>query len=395
MTPAAFPSLKRVLLGLLLAALVLPALQTAFTLVPIPGLAGYGVRPPRPIFTVDSLLRGSYQPALEQYAAGHVGFRGAFIRLRNQLAYSLFRTGHARDVLVGEEGMLFAQEPIRAYLGQDFRGWPEVRRNVRRLRAVQDTLAHRRILLVFAIAPDKASFYPDYLPAYFRQQPRGQTNYAAYAREMHAQGINLVDLAALFQQWKDTAAYPLFPRGGIHWSGYGITLAADTLLRYIAQRGHLHLPTYTVTGRDVLPTARVTDADIASALNLLVQPAPFQMAYPRVRFAPPAPGQRKPRLLLVADSFGWSLIGFYPYLPSLFSSPVPYWYYNKAVVPGNPTQPGGPPVERPLDRRAEILQQQVVLLLFAQHNLRTFDSGFSASAYDIFCQPAGAAGWRR
>ena len=52
--------------------------------------------------------------------------------------------------------------------------------------------------------------------------------------------------------------------------------------------------------------------------------------------------------------------------------------------PGDPTQPGGPPVERELDRKTELLKQRVILLLYTQNNLVSFDNGFTASAYDIF-----------
>jgi hypothetical protein len=232
--------------------------------------------------------------------------------------------------------------------------------------------------------PDKANFYSERFPEYFKHLPRTTSNYEAYAKEMRAKNINLIDLAQAFKQWKDTASYPLFPRGGIHWSGYGITLAADTLFRYIEERGQLDLPDFRAQGRDVIDDTRDSDNDVAAALNLLVPPTPYRMAYPHITFDEIKPGQQKPDLLLVADSFGWGLIGFYPYLPKLFSEKHQFWYYNRAVGPGDPTQPGGPPVERELDRKTEILKQRVILLLYTQHNLGGFDNGFTASAYDIF-----------
>ncbi|QNH62099.1 alginate O-acetyltransferase AlgX-related protein [Hymenobacter sediminicola] len=376
--------LKRVLLGLLLAMLLLPALQSRLQLIHTEELGGYAEKAPHPDFTSEGLLDNSYQPALEKYVEDRIGFRELLIRIRNQVAYSVFRVSKANKVLIGNDDILLDETAIRAYLGQDFKGENEIRRNVRRLKAVQDTLAKHNILLVFAITPDKANFYADQFPGYFLHQPRSTSNYTAYAREMQAKGVNLIDLAAVFQQWKDTASYPLFPRGGIHWSGYGLTLAADTLFRYIEQRGNLDLPDFRTTGRDVLDDTRDTDNDVAKAMNLLVPQKPFRMAYPRVEFEEPKPGQQKPDLLLVGDSFGWSLISFYPYLPKLFNEKFQYWYYNRAVGEGNPTEPGGPPVERELDRKAEMLKQRVILLLYTQHNLGAFDQGFSANAYDIF-----------
>jgi hypothetical protein len=381
---SSFPRLKKLLLGVLLLLLILPAMQAQFGWFKTAELDGYAEQAPHPDFTTEGLLDSSYQSALEKYVEDRIGFRELFIRLRNQLAYSLFSVGKASKVLIGDDNILLDETAIRAYLGQDFKGQAEIVRNVRRFKAVQDTLAKQNILLVFAIVPDKANYYSTQFPDRFKNLPHSTSNYTAYAREMRTTGVNLIDLAHVFRQWKDTAAYPLFPRGGIHWSGYGITRAADTLFRYIEHKGQLDLPDFHGEGREVTYKTRDTDADVADALNLLVRPKPFQMAYPNIVFSEPKAGQQKPNLLLIADSFGWGLIGFYPFLPKLFNEKFQFWYYNRAVGPGDPTQPGGPPVERELDRKTELLKQRVVLVMFTQHNLGTFDNGFSASAYNIF-----------
>lgn len=387
--------LKRLLLGLLLLLLLFPAVQARFPLVPESELGGYAEEVPHPDFSLSGLFDNSYQAALARYVDSRIGLRGYLIQLRNQVAYSVFSVGKANSVLIGKDGVLIDETATRMYLGQRFVGDDVVRRNVRRLKTVQDTLARHHILLVFAIAPDKSNFFSEKFPAYFDRLPRSRSTYQAYAEQMQRQGVNLVDLAPLFRHWKDTARYPLFPRGGIHWSGYGATLAADTLARYIAQRGHLQLPRYRITGYDVEDQTRDSDDDVARALNLLVPQKPFRMLYPRVEFDEPLPGQPKPNLLLVGDSFGWTIESFYPYLPKLFNQQ--FWYYNHAVVQDNPTQPGGPPVERQLDRKAEILKQQVVLVLYSQYNLWVFTNGFVDDAYRDFCPPTAAdeAGIRR
>ncbi|OON70782.1 alginate O-acetyltransferase AlgX-related protein [Hymenobacter sp. CRA2] len=383
--------IKRLLFGVLLIGLMLPALQTQFQLLDPPEeLGGYAEAAPKPEFNWPSLLDNSFQPAFERYMEEQIGFREVLIRLRNQVAYSVFRVSKANKVLVGGDDVLFDETAIRAYLGQDFKGLDNIRPNVRRFKVVQDTLARHGVLLVFAIAPDKANFYPEHFPAYFQQLPRSQSNYQAYAQEMKARGVNVIDLAAAFQQWKDTASYPLFPRGGIHWSGYGITLAADTLFHYIEQRGHLDLADFRSTGREVVDETHDTDNDVAKAMNLLVPPAPFRMAYPHIAFDPPKPGQVKPNLLVVGDSFNWGLIGFYPFYTTLFDK-FQFWYYNQEIAYGNSlTRPGQTQVSQ-LDRKAELLAQRVILVLFTQHNLGGFDGNFSADMYSLLSPYSPAA----
>jgi hypothetical protein len=381
---------KRWILGGLLLLLVLPALQGWLNMkfLRTSPLAGYSEPAPRPTFTWDSLRNNTYQPALERYLTEHIGLHDQLIRPRNQVAYSLFGQTRARQVVMGERGFLFEEAPILSYLGQDTVSKAEILSHVGQFRALQDTLARRGKLLVFVLAPGKAALYPEMLPAAYRNRRRVPSNYERYAPRMREAGLNVFDLAALFRQWKDTASYPLFPRGGIHWSGYGLTLAADTLFPYLEQRAHLDLPDFRRTGLEVSTQPRHPDADMTKALNLLWNPTDGPLGYPTVRFEPVRAGQRRPHLLVAGDSFVWSLIEQYPYLDSLFTPDSRFWYYNKEVVWRKyQDKVPGETVVANLDRKAEILRADIVLVLFTEHNLIYFDHGFSQGALEAFGKP--------
>ncbi|MBO0360920.1 hypothetical protein J0X19_23370 [Hymenobacter sp. BT186] len=376
--------LKRLFLAVLLVVLLLPAVQTRFPIFKMGTLGGYSEQAPHPDFSWSGIFDNSYQPALEKYVEDRIGFREVLIRLRNQLAYSVFGVAKANAVLVGKNEVLLDEVAIRSYLGQDFKGDTVIQTNVRRFKSVQDTLARRGIFLAYVVAPDKANFYPEYYPSYFHTLPRAESNYTAYVRQMKNTGVNVLDLAQAFRQWKDTASYPLFPRGGIHWSGYGVTLAADSLFRYIEQHTHLDLPDFAATSRVITTEPRDTDNDIAKSLNLLKEPAAFEMAYPTVEFSPPKPNQQKPNVLIVGDSYVYSLIGFYPYIQNLLSDKTQFWYYNHQVQLGARDDMSPNKDVFQLNRKAEILNQKIVLVLFAQHSLGNFDRGFSADAFKSF-----------
>lgn len=296
------PKSKRTLLVLLLLLLLLPAAQAKFKFIQVEALGGYSANTVGyPTFTWSGLQDNSYQAQLEQYLETRVGFREWFIRLRNQLSYTFLGIARTNHAVVGRSQVLYEAKPVHAYLGEDFVGAGLVAQRVRRFRAMQDTLARRGTLLVYVAAPSKASYLPEYLPAYYRRQQLKTTNYQAYTAAMRAAGINLLDLSQAFRQWKDTASYPLFPHGGTHWSGYGFTLAGDTLLRYLERQYHHDLRDFHLTKGDVSNKPRGTDNDIARALNLMWQPAAYRMAYPGVEFAPLKPGQRTPNLLLTSS----------------------------------------------------------------------------------------------
>lgn len=378
---------KQRVFGALLLLLLLPAIQTwlnikIFRTSP---LAGYAEPAPRPTLTWQSLRDNTYQPALERYLTEHIGFHDLLIRPRNQLAYSLFEQTRAHGVIMGQDKTLFEKDPILGYLGLDTVPSEEVRANVQRFRVVQDTLARRGKLLVFVIAPSKAAIYPELLPAPYHGQQPHRSNYDRYAASMREAGLNVLDFGALFRQWKDTSSYPLFARGGIHWSGYGLTLAADTLFPYLEQRAHLNLPDFRRTGLEVTTTPRHPDGDMTKALNLLWDPTSLPLGYPTVQFPPLRSGQRRPRLLVVGDSFVWNFIEQYPYLDSLFAPDSRFWYYNQVVVwRKQHDQLTGETNVAQLDRKAELLRFDIVLVLFNEHNLKVFDQGFSQDALRAF-----------
>jgi SGNH hydrolase-like domain, acetyltransferase AlgX len=352
----------------------------------VTALGGYNAdaETPHPELSWTALWDNTYQPTFEKYLEDRIGFREWLIRLRNQVGYSFLQIGRANNILVGKNQVLFEEKFIQTYHGQEYVGDETVHRRVRQVKAAQDALARQGILLVFALAPDKAAFYPEYHPNYYQKQPRTITNYEAHAQQMRKAGVNLMDLSQCFRQWKDTASYPLFPRGGIHWSDYGVTLAADTLFRYIEQKGGFDMPDFQAINQVVTDEPRHTDNDIAKAMNLIWEPQPFQMAYPTIQFQPLKPNQKKPRLLVVGDSFTWSLLSSYPYLQNLFDEPQSrFWYYNQQIDwPGADVAP-----ERQvnkLDFKQELLSKEVVLVLFTEY-LVSFDYGFTQNIYQLLC----------
>lgn len=375
---------KKALVLFLLLLLLLPAVKARFRRPKVENLGGYVANrtpPPYPTLNWQGLQNNSYQTRLEDYAEATLGFREWFIRLRNQLAYSIFHVAHAQGVLVGRDRVLFEESPIKAYLGQDAVSAAVVQYHVRRFRAVQDTLARRGKLLVFVAAPSKASFMPENLPRYYRHQPPRRSNYQAYAAALRAAGVNFLDLSQAFRQWKDTATSPLFPRGGIHWSAYGASLAADTLLHYLEHHSHYDLPDVRLGRGEVSSEPRNNDDDIVQAMNLLWQPAAYDLRYPTASFQPLGPGQRRPNLLLIGDSFSWRII--YPFIDEAFDNKQSrFWYYNSEVA-WPEVRPEGRAVAA-LDRKQQYLSRDIIVVMFTEYNMTHLDGGFSDNAYQVF-----------
>ena len=389
--PATDTAKKRRLFGGLLLLWLLPAIQTGLYMKVFRSQPpGYEATLPRPALSAAGLWASSYQPALEAYATQHIGFRKWLMRARNQLAFSVFDEPHP-PVVVGRQSVLFEEEPLRAALGLDRALTPaEIHARVQCLRALQDTLARRGKSLLFVIAPSKASLYPEYWPDSAQHASRRTTNYERLRGPLQASGLHLLDLGTVFRNWKRSSPYPLFPSGGIHWSGYAVPRAADTLRRFFNARSRFKLPAVRQTGVHVGGPPRGTDDDLLKLLNMFVDPAPLQpLAYPELAFDAPRPGQPRPRVLLVADSFAWSLVEFYPYFDNWFGPGSHFWFYNHEVVWPKVNGEVPPPTDVAAhDLRAELAAHDVVLLLFSEQNLLAGDVGFSTNALATFTKPA-------
>lgn len=379
---------KQALLLGALALLLLPALQARLKVVPETELDGAYTTAARPDFAWRDLLAARYQPALERYAEDHLGFRNWLIRGRNQLAFSLFRVARSTEILVGARGVLFQAGPVATAAGQDLMPDGEVRYRVRHLGLVQRDLARQGISLLFVLAPNKARFAPELLPAHLRRPLGAATNYDRFTAALRADSVEVLDMVPVFARWKKSSPYPLFAPNGTHWSGYGATLAADTLMRRLEHLGHLRLPTVRTLGppRRVysVDSLRSYDNDLGRPLNLLVRHASEPVAYRRLAIGPPQAGQVRPSLLLVGDSFGWGLMQFAPYIQREFADDSRFWYYGETVH--QPDSIGHPTGEKAsaLDLQAELRKRRFVVILLTEGNLVSGEFGFTDRLYQLY-----------
>ena len=301
---------KRLLLLALVLLLLLPAGQAKYEWLEPGELAGfYETAAPRPELTLESFTTNTYQPALERYLDEQLGFRTWLIKARNQLSFSLLHESDNPDLYVGRDNTLFDARTLYGYTGLDAADESTVQRHIRRLRVVQDTLARRGKLLVFVAAASKASFAPENMPPYFRRFPRKRSNYENYTAAMRKARINLLDLSQVVRSWKDTATYPLFPRYGGHWSNYAAALAGDTLMRYVEKKYGHNLRDYRLLAGEVSNQPRDNDTDTEKPLNLWSPLAPYDMRYPWVEYEPLKPGQSRPNVLIMGDSFVFTIPG--------------------------------------------------------------------------------------
>jgi hypothetical protein len=379
---------KRLLLVLLLALVLTPALQAKFSFFQEKPLGGAYTYAPKATFTWAGLRNSTYQDNLQRYLEDRLGFRTFLIRLRNQLAFSLFHVVNSPGIEVGRNGVLFETYQIQSYAGLDRLAEDAVRAQVRRFRTVQRDLAQRGVQLLFVMAPNKAHFQPEDLPSRWKIAPGNINNYDLYLRALQEDSVAMLDFVPLLAKWKKTSPYPLFARAGTHWSGYGASLAADTLLRRLEFMGGVRFPTIRTIGKPLIVRAtdslQGNDNDLARPLNLLQELENTPHAYPQLAFDAPRPGQSRPPALFVADSFIWGFCQFNPFLEKSFSDDTHYLFYGESLHKTDKALTSLNRSINSLDLRKEIESRRFIVLITTEHNLVKQEFNFTNLVYQLY-----------
>lgn len=368
--------IKNGLFLLVLVALFLPMLQSKFKIFNLEPLKGAVQATEDPYISKERWLSGEYQRLQEQYVKDSFGLREPFVRLYNQLNFSIYNQTSAAGIVIGKEGYLYEESYIRAYLGLDFIGEDSIRKQVGRLRIITDSLKQKGVEVVVLLAPGKGSFYPEFFPESYDGIKRGQTNFETYKKYLAKAEINVFDAHTWFGAMKSDVHQKnkLYSKTGIHWSKYGEYLVADSLLAYMSQATGRSFPGIKLDRIEYDSKLRDTDNDIWKGMNLIRPLNDFEMTYPV--FHRTGAERNTTRVVTIADSYFWGL--YWMGLPKDYFANGEFWYYMEQRYPQSFTTPS--PVNKE-NVEQEIGQNNIVLLICTESNLPRFGFGFIESFF--------------
>ncbi len=371
-------NIKKAVFALFLALLVLPALQFKFHFINVKSLGGDYKITERPNFSMKDWISLDFQKKYEQYVNDHIGFREFFIRSYNQVWYYLFNKLRMKAIVMGKDHILFEENYINDYTGKNFKGEDAINEQLKKVKFLQDTLEKEGVHLLLIFAPGKATFFPEKIPEKYLKNIKPQTNYKYYSQQCGKLGLNYIDMNIWFKQQKAISKYPLYYGGGIHWSTYGMTLAFDSLCKYMAGLQQAPLPQLHINSVEYSDVPKYTDNDIEQGINLLFD-LPFgPYAYPSVSWSSPA-NVKKPHVLMVADSYWWNVFNS-GYINAAFSG-NDFWFYNKEVTFSDGQPKAGTDT---LNICHEIHKSTFVIIMATEANMYRFGFGFIERLYDVY-----------
>ena len=285
--------------------------------------------PPPSLTTGEGRPNPELFQEITDYTAGHFALRQEMITACAVLEGSVFHTSPEESVLLGQSGWLFYKETLDGYLHTAPMTGRQLYGAARTLALLTEYAGARGARLVFTVAPNKASLYPQYLP-YVGAPLEGEDDIGRLRPLLEAQGVEYIDLFAPFRAENEV----LYFKTDSHWNTQGAALAQKTLLDAL---GKEYPPFWLEKGRAVpdshrgdlyemvYPTGTGLDWDVE-----FDRPFTFSCVRPvrspedqRIETENPA---KTGSLLMFRDSFGNSL---YPFMAEefghgVFSRSMPY-----------------------------------------------------------------------
>lgn len=312
--------------------------------------------------TADS--SGRWQEAINRHANAEFAMRAPFIRLRNQIDYSLFRKTHAGEVVLGKRQTLFHRASLGGNLapGADQR---VLQKRIQSLKSLRDTLYTHGIPLQILIAPGKRNFHAADLPKNSQKTHPSER----ILEKLWGAGLPLIELSDTFLQAPLPDSIALFPKLGLHWTPYASALSLHQALR---KSGHQKLADQMNIGPpEPSNLADDQERDLWDMLNLTIPFSTWPVHRAQINFS----GNPEPkRLLVIGDSFfiDWMDEGW---IQSCFSHSE-LLFYGRFIFEGDVSK--GSVYTDSLDLPAYLFSFDEIWMMAHEDNLEAFPFGFES-----------------
>jgi len=330
-------------------------------------------------FTKTTWFGGKYQGKEEKFLNENFGFREFFVKLDNEITYSVYGDLKLLDVFRGKDGYFFNSSFFNTYWGRDYKGDRYADSIFNYVLKLNELMTSKKKKLLVCFAPCKESYYEEYLPDSCHEFRQGNNYYMHYREKLKENKIPVLDLDKHFKHLKLTARYPLFAKGAVHWTTYGTFLAMDTLFKRVAYETNENTLQIQLTSLKASDTARDNDDDIIKAMNLLRPIKSERLGYPTWKFANDGDTSvRKPKVMVIGDSFYMNINN--TWIPNkVFSKDSYFLYYFLITVPYADDKKSTPIGE--FDLAGELADTDILILFF---NIGRLDDFHFESSNKLF-----------
>lgn len=323
---------------------------------------------PRPDFTIQDWLNHRFQDSASKWFSRYFGARGLFVKVGNQVNYSLFGTSYMNNqtIIIGKQSQLYEVAYIYDYC-KLVRPMPLalVEARVKEIAETQDRLGRHGIAFVLLISPSKAAIYPEYIPDIFCRSPKSTSRgYENFVPLLDKYKINYIDGHAITLAAKTREQPPVFSQGGTHWNYLGAYYTVERLLGMIEALTHQSIGKLSLQDLVIDHKPRGTDKDLAELLNLISPPSNYLVPHPTI--VREGPAQDLGRAVFVGGSFIWTVLDILD--PTHVFQAMDAYYYYKLLLKSYPAKTSRSIDVSQINWNNDVLTSQVIVLEINESN---------------------------
>lgn len=170
-------------------------------------------------------LNADYLSGLGDYFEDHFAFRPQLITLNSKLQDTVLKTSSTDQVVLGTDGYMYFSGELGDYQRTNTMSSRELKNIAHNLKLMQDYLELLGSKMIFTIAPNKSSLYPEYMP-YNMIAGEGESNAERLVPYLEEYGVCYANLFESFENRQECLYY----KEDSHWNTKGAALAFDTIM---------------------------------------------------------------------------------------------------------------------------------------------------------------------
>lgn len=259
-----------------------------------------------------------FMKSVDSYVNDRIGFRDEAVQLYRHIAFKYLNYRHDK-VLVGDEGWLYFFEELPDYTGTN-NSEAAANRCIAVLKKIDAWCKERDIQFVFAVGPNKATIYPEYMPDYVRQAD--VTLLDTIAKKAKEENLLLIyPKQALLEQ---KSKQELYMRLDTHWNPLGSRYMLDQITESLGlpKREIAITPSQTLIGdlKDMLAIGDLGVSSVTATVPLAPGASIEKISNSNHTIIH---SENTESFVCYRDSFTTALMEYYTYY---FNGPV-YWTF--------------------------------------------------------------------
>ena len=287
-------------------------------------------------FSLSAFLNQKFQQYFEQDFQKKTGLLGYLVRSDNQLNYFAFHqvsSNPKANVVLGLNNHLIERNYLKSANRTVINNQIKLLQITSTLKKLQASLKSDGIGFLLIISPNKPSFYPESIPAWYRvvgSESRYDSREFMIA-ELKKQNINFIDGFSFLKEKEAEFDEPMFATSGTHWNELGGCFAASEILRKSAEILKKPLPKIEcqISGKRHRPAYQ--DMDLLRIANLWMPELLMSKAPNVVSVTSMEKGTQLPQLLIIGSSFCWELLRQFEQSKSTAKTEFLYYFKRRIV----------------------------------------------------------------